>query len=201
MESVALIKTIAIIGLYSLPILLMVVTFISHRKMKPWEYIFLSGVLLVCASVILIAVHKLQMMSDDITSRNYDFKLNQLQKSHDQIKINQGVIKQLIESGKTKEEITYQLGPLKGLLDKKENEDLGYFKSWLFIFEIISALFAIPLSANFFVHGVTARHQTTNIYEVPTEIYSRLGKLEDGITILIAVNTILIALIIASMLS
>lgn len=107
MESVALIKTIAIIGLYALPILLLVVSFFSHRKMKPWEYIFSSVSLLVCASVILVAVHKMQMMSDDIVSKNYDLKLNQLEKSHDQIKINQGVIKRLIENGETEEKITY----------------------------------------------------------------------------------------------
>ena len=201
MESVALIKTIAIIGLYVLPILLLVVSFFSHSKMKSWEYIFLSVSLLVCASVILVTVHKMQMMSDDIISKNYDLKLNQLEKSHDQIKINQGVIKRLIENGETEEKITYELGSLKELLDKQETEDLGYFKSWLFIFEVISALFAIPLSVNLFFHGVTARHQTTNIYEVPTEIYSRLGKLEGNVAILTAVNTILIVVIVISMIS
>lgn len=201
MESVALIKTIAIIGLYALPILLLVVSFFSHRKMKSWEYIFLSVSLLVCASVILVTVHKMQMMSNDIISKNYDLKLNQLEKSHDQIKMNQGVIKRLIENGETEEKITYEIGSLKELLDKKETEDLGYFKSWLFIFEVISALFAIPLSVNFFVHGVTTRHQTTNIYEVPTEIYFRLGKLESSVAILTAVNTILIVVIVVSMIS
>ncbi|WP_133406877.1 hypothetical protein [Parashewanella tropica] len=201
MESVALIKTIAIIGLYALLILLLVVSFFSHRKMKSWEYIILSVSLLVCASVTLVTLHKMQMMSDDIISTNYDLKLNQLEKSHDQIKMNQGVIKRLIENGETEEKIIYEIESLKELLDKKETEDLGYFKSWLFIFEVISALFAIPLSVNFFVHGVTTRHQTTDIYEVPTEIYSRLGKLESSVAILTAVNAILIVVIVVSMIS
>ena len=199
MESVALIKTIAVIGLWALPILMLIVSFFSHRKMKSWEYIFLSVSLLVCASVILVVVHKMNMMSDDIISKNYDLKLNQLERTHDQIKINQGVIKQLIENGETDEKITYELGSLEELLDKQETEDLGYFKSCLFIFEVISALFAIPLSVNFFVHGVTTRHQTTNIYEVPTEIYSRLSRLEGSVAILTAMNTLLIIVVLVSM--
>ncbi|REL27045.1 hypothetical protein DXX93_11050 [Thalassotalea euphylliae] len=201
MESVALIKTIALIGLYALPILLLIISFFSHRKMKSWEYIFLSVSLLVCASVILVTVHKMQMMSDDIVAQNYDLKLNQLEKSNGQIKQNQGVIKRLIENGETEEKIIYELGPLKELLDKQETEDLSYFKSWLFVFEVISALFAIPLSVNFFVHGVTTRHQTTSVYEIPVEIYSRLGKLESSVAILAAANIVLIIVVIVSMIS
>jgi len=201
MESVALIKTIAAIGIYALPILLIVISFFSHRKMKSWEYIFLSISLLVCASIILVTVNKMQMMSDDIISTNYDLKLNQLEKSNNQIKMNQGLLKRLIENGKTEEKIIYKMGSLEELLDKKETEDLGYFKSWLFIFEVISALFAIPLSVNFFVHGVTTRHQTTNIYEVPTEIYSRLQKLEGSVAILTTANIVLILVVIISMFS
>lgn len=201
MESIVLIKTIALIGLYALPILLLIISFFSHRKMKPSEYIFLSVSLLVCASVILFSVHKLKMMSDDVVAQNYDLKLNQLEKSIGQVKHNQGVIKRLIENGATEEKIIYELGPLKELLDEQETEDLNVFNSWLFVFEIISALFAIPLSVNFFVHGVTTRNQTTNVYEVPIEIYSRLGKLESSVTILACANIVLIFVVIVSMVS
>jgi hypothetical protein len=201
MESVALIKTIAAIGIIALPALLIVISFFSHRRIKSWEYIFLSFSLLVCASFILITVNKMQMMSDDIISKNYDLKLNQLEKSNSQIKMNQGVIKRLIENGETEEKITYEMGSLKELLNKTDLDDLGYFKSWLFFFEVISALFAIPLSVNFFIHGITTRHQTTNIYEVPAEIYSRLGKLEGNVAILTIANVILIFVVVISMFS
>lgn len=199
MDSSALIKTIALIALYAFPVLLLIISFFSHRKLKSWEYIFLSVSLLVSASVILVTVHKMQMMSDDIVAKNYDLKLNQLEISNNQIKHNQGVIKRLIENGKTEEKIIYKIGSLNELLNERETEDLSYFKSWLFVFEVISALFAIPLSVNFFVHGVTTRHQTTNVYEVPVEIYTRLGKLENSVAILVGANTVLIFVILISM--
>ncbi|WP_337222870.1 hypothetical protein [Vibrio alginolyticus] len=138
-------------------------------------------------------------MSNEIVARNYDLKLNQLEKSNNQIKQNQGVIKRLIENGTTEEKIIYEIGSLPELLNARESEDLGYFQSWLFVFEVISALFAIPLSVNFFVHGVTTRHQTTNVYEVPDEIYSKLEKLESSVVVLVCVNILLVFVVIVSM--
>ncbi len=199
MESVSLIKGIALIALYALPIFLLIISFFRSRKLKSWEYIFLSISLMVSASVILVTVHKMQIMSNEIVARNYDLKLNQLEKSNNQIKQNQGVIKRLIENGTTEEKIIYEIGSLPELLNARESEDLGYFQSWLFVFEVISALFAIPLSVNFFVHGVTTRHQTTNVYEVPDEIYSKLEKLESSVVVLVCVNILLVFVVIVSM--
>ncbi|PMG73365.1 hypothetical protein BCU85_16365 [Vibrio lentus] len=154
---------------------------------------------MVSASVILVTVHKMQMMSNEIVATSYDLKLNQLEKSNNQIKQNQGVIKRLIENGTTEEKIIYEIGSLSELLNTRESKDLGYFQSWLFVFEVISALFAIPLSVNFFVHGVITRHQTTNVYEIPDEIYSKLEKLESSVVVLVCVNILLIFVMIVSM--
>lgn len=199
MESVSLIKSIALIALYALPIFLLIISFFRSKKLKSWEYIFLSISLMVSATVILVTVHKMQIMSNEIVAKNYDLKLNQLEKSNNQIKQNQGVLKRLIENGTTEEKIIYEIGSLPELLNARESEDLGYFQSWLFVFEVISALFAIPLSVNFFVHGVTTRHQTTNVYEVPDEIYSKLQKLESSVVVLVCVNILLIFVVIVSM--
>jgi len=201
MESIALTKTIAAIGLYTLATLLLIFLFFSRQKLNSWEYIFLSVSLLILASLILFLVNKVRVMTDDIISQDYHRKISQLEESHKEIKVNQGVIRQLIEHGEAKKSIIYETQASDGLLNSQEIKDLNEFKSWLFIFQIITALFAIPFAVSFFVYGITNRHQTTKVYEIPKEIYSRLTKLESNVTILTITNTVLIFVVVISMLS
>lgn len=201
MESTALTKTVLLTGVLSLLALVFMFPLFSRRRKKPFDYIFYPVILLALASLILFAVNKMRMMSDDILAKNHAQKIEQLERAHTHIKMNQAVLKRLIENGETKEKLTYQLGPLEGFLNTQETEDLGHFKYWLFIIQVIIALIAIPVAVNFIVYGATSRHQTTKVYEVPTEIYSKLTKLQSSVTILAATNTVLIFVVVISMLS
>jgi len=195
MNSIALIKTIALIGLYVVPLLMLIASFFSRKPLKPWVYIFQSISLLFCASVLLVMVQQLKAMSDELDEKDLNMKFGQIMAAQNHVKMNQALIIDLIENGESELEFSAKFDSPKNLLDDEEKVDKDYFDSFLFIFEVISALFAIPLAVNFFVHGVTSRHFTTNVYEVPKSLYSKISRLESGLSTLIGLNFILVVVV------
>lgn len=195
MNSIALVKTIALIGLYVVPLLMLIASFFSRKPLKPWVYIFQSISLLFCASVLLVMVQQLKAMSDELDEKDLNMKFGQIIAAQNHVKMNQALIIDLIENGESELEFSAKFDSPKNLLNDQEKVDKDYFDSFLFIFEVISALFAIPLAVNFFVHGVTSRHFTTNVYEVPKSLYSKISRLESGLSILIGLNFILVVVV------
>tara|TARA_R110002051_G_scaffold105688_2_gene178748 strand:+ start:3393 stop:3998 length:606 start_codon:yes stop_codon:yes gene_type:complete len=195
MNSIALIKTTALIGLYFVPLFILIVSFFSRKPLKPWVYILQSIALLFCASVLLVMIQQMKSMSDELVQKDFHMKFGQIMTAQNHIKENQALIVDLIKNGESELEFTAKLDSPKDLLDDEEKSDKDYFDSFMFIFEVISALFAIPLAVNFFVHGITSRHYTTNVYEVPKSLYGRISRLESGLGTLIVVNFFLIIVV------
>ncbi|UZE97196.1 hypothetical protein [Alkalimarinus alittae] len=134
-------------------------------------------------------------MSDELDEKDLNMKFGQIMAAQNHIKMNQALIIDLIENGESELEFSAKFDSPKNLLDDEEKADKDYFDSFLFIFEVISALFAIPLAVNFFVHGVTSRHFTTNVYEVPKSLYSKISRLESGLSTLIGLNFMLVVVV------
>ena len=137
----------------------------------------------------------MKSMSDELVQKDFHMKFGQIMTAQNHIKENQALIVDLIKNGESELEFTAKLDSPKDLLDDEEKSDKDYFDSFMFIFEVISALFAIPLAVNFFVHGITSRHYTTNVYEVPKSLYGRISRLESGLGTLIVVNFFLIIVV------
>lgn len=195
MNSIALIKTIALIGIYVVPLFIFISSFFSRKPLKPWVYIFQSIALLFCAATLLVIVQQMRSMFQELDEKELNMKFGQIVAAQNHIKMNQALIVDLIKNGKSDLEFSAKFDSPKNLLNDEEKSDKDYFDSFMFIFEVISAMFAIPLAVNFFVHGVISRHYTANFYEVPKSLYCRISRLESGLSTLIGLNFILIVVV------